>query len=191
MKSPNPKNRTAKVLSFVSASLWAVFILVRLLLPKGTFLIGQADGWLFAAAMLLTWLSFGFWLSLLIRLWNWGLKMVSWVGYCFATASWIFLFYAVGYAYTGVLPDWYVKAQNNKQYVIRGHFDCSFYTMSLYHRDGLLERPICFLDNYYDVEKLTLFVYEEQDSVVVKYKDLSDRKKRTDIYHFDGTLYER
>lgn len=27
MKSPNPKNRTAKVLSFVSASLWVVFIL--------------------------------------------------------------------------------------------------------------------------------------------------------------------
>ena len=40
-------------------------------------------------------------------------------------------------------------------------------------------------------ETVVEIVYEEQDSVVVKYKDLSDRKKRTDIYHFDGTLYER
>ena len=59
------EHKTAKVLSIVSVFLWAVFVMVRLLLPKGTFLIGQADGWLFAAAMLFSWISCGFgWQSL-------------------------------------------------------------------------------------------------------------------------------
>ncbi len=184
------EHKTAKILLIVSAFLWAVFVMVRLLLPKGTFLIGQADGWLFAAVMLLSWISCGFWLAILIRQCHWGVKMASWFAYSFATIGWLFLFYVVGYVKLGVLPDWYVKAQNNKQYAIRGYFDCSFYTMSLYHKEGLLERPVCFLDYYYDVEDLTLSVFEDHDSVVVKCKDLSTQTKRTDIYHFDGSLYE-
>ena len=87
------EHKTAKILLILSVFLWVVFVMVRLLLPKGTFLIGQADGWLFAAAMLFSWISCGFWLAILIRQCHWGVKMASWFAYSFATIGWLFLFY--------------------------------------------------------------------------------------------------
>ena len=82
----------------------------------------------------------------------------------------------------------YKVCSNDPNYVARGKSDDSFEMVYLYHRDGVLERPVCWLDRYYNAYIEDLVVYENDDLVLFQYHH-SECTSRTDTFHLDGSLY--
>jgi len=58
----------------------------------------------------------------------------------------------------------------------------------LYHREGVLEKPVCWLDRYYNACIEDLVVYENEDLVILRYH-YSECASQMDTFHLDGSLY--
>lgn len=179
------------VLTVSTIILWAIYATVRALLPKFTHLAYMGDGWLLVAATVLTSVTCACWLHIVSKRWHPIGKAFLWLCYSGVTFFWLFCI-LFGYAYLerNILTDRSVKAKNDKHYMLYRNFDGTFDIISLYHRQGFLEKEVCFLDFYApNTSNETLRVYEDLDVVVFEYVDYS-KQNQQDLYHFNGDLYK-
>jgi hypothetical protein len=82
--------------------------------------------------------------------------------------------------------DRYVCDNDNK-FIMRSYFNAPR-SVSLYQKQGLLERNVCFIDNFYPFDDPKLFVFEDSDAIVVQHSEYDS--VYTDVYHFNGDIYE-
>ena len=184
------KHKPTLVLTVLTVVLWVTFATVRLLLPKYTHLAYMGDGWLLIAAIILTSVTCACWFHILSKQWHPIGKVVLWIVYTVLTLFWLScILFGYGYLERNILTDRSIKAINDKHYVLYRNFDGTVNLTSLYHRQGFLEKEVCWLDFYSPISNETLWVYEDLDVIVFEYFDYSKQSKK-DLYHFNGDLYE-
>lgn len=183
------KNKTAIILTIVSILLWAVFLIIRLSIPKGAHLSYQIDAWLLILSAILTSTSMAFWLSAFARQWNSIEKIIAWCLYGVMSLFWILVVASLGsyYGQMALFVDRYA-CDNDKNYVMYSYFAAPFSAVSLYQKQGFVETGVCFLDFYYPFDDPKLFVYENADAIVVQHS--KNDSVYTDVYHFKGDIYE-
>ena len=182
------KNKTAIILTVVSILLWAVFLIIRLsILPKEAHLSYQIDGWLLLLSAMFTSVSVAFWLAVLAHQWTIAGKIIAWCLYGVMSLFWMLVVSVIGDYYGLLFVDCYA-CKNDKNYVMRSHFNAPICSVSLYQKQGLVETNVCFLDNYYPFDNPKLFVYKDSDAIVVQHSKKDS--VYTDVYHFNGDIYE-
>lgn len=191
-EKPLFKHKTTLVLTVLTVVLWVTFATVRLLLPKFTHLAYMGDGWLLIAATILTSVMCACWFHILSKQWHPVGKVVLWIVYPVLTLFWLFcILFGYGYLERDILTDSSIKATNDEHYVLHRNFDGTVNLTSLYHRQGFLEKEVCWLDFYSPyTSKETLQVYEDLDVIVFEYFDDYSKQGQKDLYHFNGDLYE-
>ena len=85
------KNKTAIILTIVSILLWAMFLIIRLSIPKGAHLSYQIDAWLLILSAILTSTSMAFWLATFARQWNSIEKIIAWCLYGVMSLFWMLI----------------------------------------------------------------------------------------------------
>lgn len=180
------KNKTAIILTIATVLLWVAFILIRMLLPHAC-LSYHTEGWLFAFSVILTSVTVAFWLSAIVRNCKFAIKLTSWVAYVVVSILWFFLAFCTASAQLELLANHYI-CSNDKQYVMYSNFDATFYGVTLYHRQGIVDTCVCWLDWYFPFDDPILFVYEDADAIVVQHREKGS--VYTDVYHFNGDLYK-
>ncbi len=184
------KHKPTLVLTVLTVVLWVTFATVRMLLPKFTHLAYMGDGWLLIAATILTSVTCACWFHILSKRSRLIGKVVLWIVYTVLTLFWLFcILFGYGYFERNILTDRSIKAINNKNYVLHRNFDGTVNLTSLYHRQGFLEKRVCWLDYYAPISNETLWVYEDLDVIVFEYFEYSKQRQK-DLYHFNGDLYE-
>ena len=183
------KNKTAIILTIVSILLWAMFLIIRLSIPKGAHLSYQIDAWLLILSAILTSTSMAFWLSAFARQWNSIEKIIAWCLHGVMSLFWILVVASLGsyYGQMALFVDRYVCDNDNK-FVMRSYFNAPHSSVSLYQKQGLLERNVCFIDNFYPFDDPKLFVFEDSDAIVVQHSEYDS--VYTDVYHFNGDIYQ-
>ena len=91
-------------------------------------------------------------------------------------------------SYFGLLFADRNACDNDKNYVMRSYFNAPICSVSLYQKQGLVETNVCFLDSFYPFDDPKLFVYENNDAIVVQHN--KNDSVYTDVYHFNGDIYE-
>lgn len=183
------KNKTAIILTIASTLLWVIFLLIRFLMPKGAHLSYQIDAWLLILSAILTSTSMAFWLATFARQWNSIEKIIAWCLYGVMSLFWMLIVASLGsyYGQMALFVDRYV-CDNDKKFVMRSFFNAPICSVSLYQKQGLLEREVCFIDNFYPFDDPKLFVFEDSDAVVVQHREKDS--VFIDVYHFNGDIYE-
>ncbi|MBR3577900.1 MAG: hypothetical protein IKN98_03870 [Bacteroidales bacterium] len=191
-EKPLFKHKTALILTVLTMVLWVTFATFRLLLPKFTHLAYMGDGWLLIAATILTSVMCACWFHILSKPWHPVVKVVLWIVYPVLTLFWLFcILFGYGYLERDILTDRSIKATNDEHYVLHRNFDGTVNLTSLYHRQGFLEKEVCWLDFYSPyTSKETLQVYEDLDVIVFEYFDDYSKQGQKDLYHFNGDLFE-
>ena len=184
--------RIATIVSIAGAGCWLLYVLFRLFLGEDVFLAYRLEGWLLVVATLLVSLSVAFWIAVWMKGKHILLKLLLWFLYIPITLIWLLVVFIVDVMVTHTAPFdshfEYKVCSNDPNYVVRGEFDDTFEVIYLYHRDGLLERPVCWLDRYYNACIEDLIVYENEDLVILQYH-YSEFTSQTDAFHLDGSLY--
>ncbi|MBQ7734641.1 MAG: hypothetical protein IJT61_01735, partial [Bacteroidales bacterium] len=184
--------RIATIVSIAAAVCWLLFVLLRLFLGEDVFLAYRLEGLLLVVATLLVSLSVAFWIAVWMKGKHFLLKLLLWLLYIPITLIWLLVVFIVDVMVTHTAPFdshfEYKVCSNDTNYVVRGKFDDTFELIYLYHRDGILERPVCWLDRYYNAYIEDLVVYENDDLVLFQYHH-SECTSRTDTFHLDGSLY--
>lgn len=184
--------RIATIVSIAAAVCWSVFVLLRLFLGKEVFLAYRLEGWLLVVATLLVSLCLAFWLAIWMKGKHVLIKLLMWLLYIPITLLWLLLVYSADamITHTALFDSHfeYKVCSNDHNYVVRGEFDGTFMVLSLYHRDGVLERSVCWLDRCYEAYMDDLIVCENEDIVILRYHH-PECAPQTDTFHLDGSLY--
>ena len=184
--------RTATILSIATVICWAIFILLRLALGKDVFIVYRLEGWLLVVATLLSSVSIALWLVLWLAGKHILVRLTMWLLYLPITLIWLLFIYFADHVTTNTaLFDNhfdYLVCSNDNSYVVRGEYDGTFEVIFLYHREGALERRVCWLDRYYDAYIEELIVNENDDLVILRYH-YPECTSKTDTFHLDGELY--
>lgn len=184
--------KVATIVSIAAAVCWLLFVLLRLFLGEDVFLAYRFEGLLLVVATLLVSLSVAFWIAVWMKGKHFLLKLLLWFLYIPVTLIWLLVVFLADVMVTHTAPFdshfEYKVCSNDPNYVARGKSDDSFELVYLYHRDGVLERPVCWLDRYYNAYIEDLVVYENDDLVLFQYHH-PECTSRTDTFHLDGSLY--
>ena len=184
--------RIATIVSIAAAVCWLVFVLLRLSLGREVYVAYRLEGWLLIVATLLVSLSVAFWIAVWMKGKHILVKLLLWFLYIPLTLIWLLVVFVADVMVTHTAlfeSDFeYKVCSNDPSYVVRGEFDDTFEVIYLYHREGVLEKPVCWLDRYYNACIEDLVVYENEDLVILRYH-YSECASQMDTFHLDGSLY--
>lgn len=182
--------KTAVILTIVSVFLWVVFLLFYSLSCWDGFLTCHLDECLYLTAVVTGTIAVALWVVLLVRRWNRKGKAVVWCLYGIISVFWLFYAIVAGRSQWQLFEKRY-KCINDNRYLMRSCYhgwDNSYFGLSLYQREGIIDYTVCDLDWYYlPFDNPQLFVYEDADAIVLRY-GMKD-SIYTDVFHFNGKSY--